>query len=81
MRVDEGCSETGVLAGDEAADAVERREAAMVRRMCDSVLSVAVVTHAARGVSCRPSCASGPAWMQGGYLDTRAFDTSRLLRG
>ena len=37
------------VAGDEfgeETEAVERRDAAMVRRICDSVLSVAVVTQA-----------------------------------
>jgi len=40
--------EDAEVAGEElgeAMDAVERREAAMVRRRCDSVLSVAVMTH------------------------------------
>jgi hypothetical protein len=52
----EGDSIVGELAGDEddevvgeewgeAIDAVERRDAAIVKRRCDSVLSVAVMTH------------------------------------
>ena len=49
-------SVTGEEAAEEAADefgdamgVVERREAAMVRRMCDSVERVSVVRHAADG--------------------------------
>jgi hypothetical protein len=51
--IDGGTSEVGVdavlVAGDELGeemDAVDRRDAAIVRRMWDSVLSVSVVMHA-----------------------------------
>jgi hypothetical protein len=54
-----GDSVVGEVAGEEEAeaagevggvaiDAVERREAAMVRRRCDSVLRVAVMMHPGR---------------------------------
>lgn len=53
----------GELLGD-AMEAVEISDAAMVKRMCDSVLSVAVVTHAVGFIS---SCCCTMAKARLGY--------------
>lgn len=72
-RVVGGCSPSGVLAGV-AIEAVERSEAAMVSRICDSVLRVEVTTHA---VLCQYSGHFIPRVAGRTNLDSRCLCTTR----